>query len=135
VVPIDLDSISTVLPKFLKPRQSPRSLSVNPEPRDVPDFSNDFCSIWDTEVHLRKGFEFIAETVTVYLTQGFVKSLSGGPPTFTAEYRPAEYDQSFVPRAPRSAFSHDGAILLEEWDASSTRADPSTRITPPSCAT
>jgi hypothetical protein len=59
-----------------------------------------FFSIWDYKVYLNKVFEFTAETVTLCLCKGFVNSLSGGPPTFTAEYRPAEYDQAQSP--------HDG---------------------------
>jgi hypothetical protein len=120
----------TVFSKFFKPRQSPRSLYVTPELRDVPDFSNGFCRI---PVYLDKVFEFTAETVPVYLYQGSINSLSGGPPTLTAEYRPAEYDHVRVPRASWSAFSHDGAILHGERDASSAWDVLSTRITPPPC--
>jgi hypothetical protein len=71
-----------------------------------------------------------AETVPAYLSQGSVNSLCGGPPTFAAQYLPAESDQVSVrvPRASGSAFSHGGATVAGERDASSARAVLSTPI-------
>jgi hypothetical protein len=157
VVPIVIGSNRTVSSKFFRAWESPRSLYVTPELRDVPDFLKNHSSIRPLKVYgsmnsegdsdsvyLFKNSEseaetvpiylfkdsesdtVKAETVTVYWDQGFVKYLCGGPPTFTAQYRPAESDQVRVPRASRSTFSHDGATEAGERDASSVWAVLST---------